>query len=67
MLNIGLRPTIDGEEKTIEVHILNFDENIYGEEITLTFENRIRDEKKFDSLDALKSQLELDKQFVQAN
>jgi riboflavin kinase/FMN adenylyltransferase len=67
MLNIGLRPTIDGEEKTIEVHILDFEANIYGEEITLTFEDWIRDEKKFESLDALKAQLELDKKFVQAN
>ncbi|MEZ7839403.1 MAG: bifunctional riboflavin kinase/FAD synthetase [Flavobacteriales bacterium] len=67
MLNIGLRPTIDGEEKTIEVHILDFEANIYGEEITLTFENWIREEQKFESLEALKVQLELDKQFVLAN
>tara|TARA_B100000795_G_scaffold227502_1_gene183883 strand:+ start:214 stop:1131 length:918 start_codon:yes stop_codon:yes gene_type:complete len=67
MLNIGLRPTIDGEEKTIEVHILDFDTNIYGEEITLTFESWIREERKFESLDALKAQLELDKRFILAN
>jgi len=67
MLNIGLRPTIDGEEKTIETHILGFDADIYGEEITLTFENWIREEQKFENLEALKAQLELDKQFVLAN
>ncbi len=64
MLNIGLRPTVDGDEKTIEVHILDFSEDIYGEEITLTFDTWIRPEKKFESLEALKIQLELDKQFV---
>jgi len=67
MLNIGMRPTVDGEEKTIEVHIINFDADIYGEEISLVFESWIRDEQKFESLDALKKQLEKDKQFVLNN
>ena len=67
MLNIGIRPTIDGEEKTIEVHIIGFDTDIYGEEISLVFEKWIRDEQKFESLDALKIQLEKDKQFVLNN
>lgn len=61
MLNIGVRPTVDGTEKTIEVHIIGFDEDIYGEELTVLFDDWIREEQKFDSLDALKSQLEKDK------
>lgn len=64
MLNIGIRPTIDGSEKTIEVHIIGFDEDIYGEELTVLFDDWIREEQKFDSLDALKSQLEKDKKAV---
>jgi riboflavin kinase/FMN adenylyltransferase len=60
MLNIGVRPTVDGTEKTIEVHIIGFDEDIYGEELTVLFDDWIRDEKKFDGLDALKAQLEND-------
>jgi riboflavin kinase/FMN adenylyltransferase len=61
MLNIGVRPTVDGTEKTIEVHIIGFDEDIYGEELTVLFDDWIRDEQKFDSLDELKTQLEKDK------
>ena len=61
MLNIGVRPTVDGTEKTIEVHIIGFDEDIYGEELTVLFDDWIRDEQKFDGLDALKAQLEIDK------
>lgn len=61
MLNIGVRPTIDGTEKTIEVHIIGFDDDIYGEELTVLFDDWIRNEQKFNSLDELKLQLEKDK------
>ena len=61
MLNIGVRPTVDGTEKTIEVHIIGFDEEVYGEELTVLFDDWIRDEQKFDSLDELKAQLQKDK------
>jgi riboflavin kinase/FMN adenylyltransferase len=61
MLNIGVRPTIDGTEKTIEVHIIEFDDDIYGEELTVLFDDWIRNEQKFNSLDELKLQLEKDK------
>ena len=61
MLNIGFRPTIDGKEKTIEVHIFYFHENIYGEQLTVFFDNWIRNEKKFKNIDALKLQLQKDK------
>ena len=61
MLNIGVRPTIDGIEKTIEVHIIDFNEDVYGEELTILFDDWIRVEQKFEGLDALKAQLEKDK------
>lgn len=62
MLNIGIRPTIDLHSVTIEVNIFDFDQNIYGEEITICFLDRIRDEKRFSGLSELKAQLALDKQ-----
>ena len=58
---IGVRPTVDGTEKTIEVHIIDFNEDIYGEELTVFFDDWIREEQKFEGLDALKAQLEKDK------
>ena len=62
MCNIGLRPTVDGKVRTIETHILDFDEDIYGLPMRLHFLRRIRDERKFPSLNALKEQLLQDKQ-----
>jgi riboflavin kinase / FMN adenylyltransferase len=60
MMNIGFRPTVDGKKRTIEVHIFDFDEDIYGEELTITLKNNLRLEVKFDGLDALKAQLAKD-------
>lgn len=60
MCNIGHRPTVSGVGKTIEVHLFDFDADIYGEQLRLYFVERIRSEKKFDSLDALKNQLKQD-------
>jgi len=57
MSNIGYRPTINNSDLTIEVHIFDFDENIYGDTITIFFVDRIRDEEKFKDLDALREQL----------
>ena len=64
MLNIGNRPTVNGISKTIEVHIINFDASIYGEEITVVFEGWIRNEQKFKNIEALQCQLLKDKQIV---
>ncbi len=61
MCNIGVRPTVDGKARTIETHILDFEEDIYGLPLQLHFVRRIRDERKFPSLDALKVQLMQDK------
>lgn len=63
--NIGLRPTVgDNRGRTIETHILDFDEDIYGLDISVSFLRRIRDERHFESLEALKVQLEEDRQSV---
>ena len=62
MCNIGLRPTVGGTFRTVETHILDFDEDIYGLPLDIRFARRIRDERKFPSLDALREQLEKDKQ-----
>jgi len=61
MGNIGVRPTIDHGDLTIEVHIFDFDEDIYDKKITIQFVDRLRDEKKFENLEALKTQLAKDK------
>jgi riboflavin kinase/FMN adenylyltransferase len=61
--NIGVRPTVgDNNEKTIETHILDFDEDIYGLDMKIEFAGRMREESKFDSLERLKEQLCIDKQ-----
>ena len=62
MCNIGLRPTVGGTFRTVETHILDFDEDIYGLPLDIRFARRIRDERKFPSLDALREQLEKDKE-----
>ena len=66
MCNIGLRPTVDGKVRTIETHILDFDEDIYGLPLRLRFLRRIRDERKFPSLEALKEQLVMDREACQS-
>jgi len=60
MVNIGIRPTLDQHNVTVEAHIFGFDENIYGQNIEIHFINRIRDEMRFPSLEALKEQLHSD-------
>jgi riboflavin kinase/FMN adenylyltransferase len=59
MMNMGSRPTVndDPEIKTIEVHLFDFDRNIYSERIRISYVARIRDEQKFQGIDALKMQL----------
>ena len=61
MTDIGTRPTVGGTFPTIETHILDFDEDIYGLPLTITFLRRLRDEIHFPSLEALKDQLILDR------
>ena len=62
MCNIGCRPTVGtGNSRTIETHIFDFDEDIYGLDLEVTFLSRIREEVRFDSLDELRVQLEKDR------
>lgn len=60
MMNIGIRPTFDGDVQTLEVHLFEFDKDIYGKEVQVRFFSRIRDEKKFDGKEELIEQLEQD-------
>lgn len=63
MMNIGRKPTVNSENEKVsmEVHIFNFDRDIYNKEVCVEFNNRIRDEKKFESLETLAEQLKSDK------
>ncbi|SNR14019.1 bifunctional riboflavin kinase/FAD synthetase [Tenacibaculum jejuense] len=63
MMNIGNRPTIDGTHQTIEVNFFDFSENLYDKTITTELIYFIREEQKFNSIEALTKQLELDKKF----
>ena len=66
MMNIGVRPTLqEGNAKSYEVHIFDFTENIYNEQLKITFIEKIRDEKKFSDMDALTTQLTKDKNFTE--
>lgn len=62
--NIGYNPTVNGDKISIETNILEFNEDIYGQVIKVEFLERIRDEKKFASLDELKNQLKKDTNYV---
>lgn len=64
MLNIGNRPTFNGQSKTIEVHIFDFDQQIYGEKLRISFVGQIRKEKKFSDLEELKKQLKKDEEIA---
>ena len=57
MLNIGNRPTVDGKERRIELHIFNFNSIIYGKKLKISLITKIREEIKFNSLEKLKEQL----------
>ncbi len=64
MLNIGIRPTLNGNTESIEVNIFNFDEDIYNKELRIEFYEKIRNEEKFDNLSILENQLKKDKESV---
>lgn len=63
--NIGYNPTVENQKLSIETHILDFNNNIYDETIRVYFTGRIRDEKKFDSLEELACRIEKDKEYVE--
>jgi riboflavin kinase/FMN adenylyltransferase len=61
MLNIGTNPTFNGNELSIEVHVFDFNQDIYNQTLQIEFCKRIRNEKKFNTIDELKQQLSMDK------
>lgn len=61
MMNIGNNPTVEGKSQTIEINFFDFNEDLYGQKITISLLERIRSEQKFDSISLLKEQLEKDK------
>ena len=63
MMNIGIRPTVGGTNKSLEIHFFNFKDNIYGKNVSIEIIKKIRDEEKFSSIDQLKIQLKKDEQF----
>lgn len=62
MMNIGVRPTVNGSNRTIEVNIFNFDQDIYGQVLEIAVRYYLRGEQKFNGLDALKEQLAKDRE-----
>jgi riboflavin kinase/FMN adenylyltransferase len=60
MVNIGIRPTFDSGQRTVEAHLLDFDGDLYGMLLTLHFIARLRDEQRFDDVDALVAQMRRD-------
>ena len=63
MMNIGFNPTVEGKNKTIEVHLLNFNSDLYNHKIKISIKYPIRSEQKFESVAVLKQQLIKDKEF----
>jgi riboflavin kinase/FMN adenylyltransferase len=62
MMNIGYNPTVEGKEKSIEINFFDFDRDLYGKRIQVDVIERIRDEQKFSSIEALKAQLKKDRE-----
>ena len=60
VMNIGTRPTVNGKRQTIEVHLLNWTDDIYGQTLTVSLEKFLRPEQKFSSLDELQKQIKID-------
>lgn len=60
MMNIGMRPTFDGQSQTLEVNVFRLKENLYGQQLQVAFFERLRGEQRFDNIDALKAQLQQD-------
>ena len=60
MMNIGMRPTFDGHQQTLEVHIFRLSEDLYGQQLLVSFIERLREEQRFESIEALIGQLQQD-------
>ena len=64
--NIGVRPTVDGETRLLEVHLFGFSGDLYGRHLQVEFLAKLREERKFDSVDALQAQIERDAEAARA-
>jgi riboflavin kinase/FMN adenylyltransferase len=65
VVNLGVRPTFDGTERVLEVHVLDYDGNLYGKQIRIGFVGRIREERRFASVDELLTQIHADIQVAE--
>jgi riboflavin kinase/FMN adenylyltransferase len=63
--NLGTRPTVGGMKTLLEVHLFDFDDDIYGAHVHVDFLHKLRDEKRFDSFDGLKAQILVDAEQAQ--
>jgi riboflavin kinase/FMN adenylyltransferase len=63
-VNIGIRPTFGKDLLSVEAHLLDFDDDVYGESLQLDLIDRVRDEVRFDGVDALVAQIHADVQWV---
>ena len=64
IMNIGFRPTLDGKYQTIEIHLLDFNSNLYGNKVQIKVLKRLRAEKKFDSVESLTEQIQEDEKIA---
>ena len=60
MMNIGMRPTFDGHRRTLEVHVFRLNEDLYGQQLLVSFVERLREEQRFETVEALINQLQQD-------
>jgi riboflavin kinase/FMN adenylyltransferase len=60
MMNIGMRPTFDGHQQTLEVHVFRLNEDLYGQLLLVSFIERLREEQRFERVEDLISQLQQD-------
>ena len=66
MSNVGVRPSVDGRTRLLETHIFGYSGDLYGRRLRVRLAEKIRDERKFASIDDLKSQLESDRRAILA-
>lgn len=64
--NLGNRPTVDGHHLQLEVHLFDFDKNIYGKQVCVQFKHKLRNEQRFESFEALKQQIVIDSEQAKA-
>jgi riboflavin kinase/FMN adenylyltransferase len=64
--NVGTRPTVDGTRSLLEVHLFDFDRDIYGAYVSIEFVHKLRDEKRFESFELLRQQIDIDAEQARA-